>query len=304
MRIRLTVFVGVSVSTIVVLSLAVRAQEKIAAQAMYNVHGPVRTLRVEEAAVLKQDDKLIEGPRMLQMTAQFNEDGNSTEACFYGENGALLRQTVTKFESGREVEVLNYYDGGRLPIRTVTVYDAQGLVKNKFSYNSDGSLQSKTDFIRDGGGRLTERAQYNANGSVMNRFIYTFDAAGQLKTVESTLYRPDGLLQQKLRHIVADRRIESVSYKADGTIAKTSVSVGYEINEFGADGSLRTTIQITDPTRLPVRSIHQPDGSMRKESEIADEIDAHGNWIKQTKWISDSEKTQPVKVIYRIITYY
>jgi hypothetical protein len=33
-------------------------------------------------------------------------------------------------------------------------------------------------------------------------------------------------------------------------------------------------------------------------------IDSHGNWTKQTKWISDAQGTKVATVTYRIITYY
>ena len=56
--------------------------------------------------------------------------------------------------------------------------------------------------------------------------------------------------------------------------------------------------------RLPEESTYNPDGTIRKESQIPDEVDAHGNWLKQTKWVSDSLGTRPVKVTYRVITYY
>lgn len=303
MRTKLSVLLVVSVIMMFALGLAVRAQEKSTAQAMHAVQGPIRTLRVEEAILSEKDGKLI-GPRRLVRTVLFNEDGSSPEVCTYDEKGALGGRTVTKFESGREVEVLNYDGAGKLQRRGVTVYDGEGRIKDKATYNGDGSLRSKTVFTRDAQGRVTERAEYDANGSIMSRFLYSFDDTGRLKIAEHTSHWPDGALSRKDIHIVADRRIESVRYNRDGSIARTSVSVASEITEFGADGSLKTTTQITLPSRLPIRSMHQPDGTVRKDSEIADEVDAHGNWVKQTKWISDSQGAQPVKVTYRTITYY
>jgi len=41
------------------------------------------------------------------------------------------------------------------------------------------------------------------------------------------------------------------------------------------------------------------DGSTNKESNGPDQVDAHGNWTKLTKWLTDSQGTRPVSVAYR-----
>ena len=46
------------------------------------------------------------------------------------------------------------------------------------------------------------------------------------------------------------------------------------------------------------------DGSTKRESQIPDQLDSRGNWIKQTTWLTDANGTRPVKVTYRTITYY
>ena len=72
---------------------------------------------------------------------------------------------------------------------------------------------------------------------------------------------------------------------------------------YAADGSLKKST-LTSPGRLTEELTFNPDGTTRKESQVPDEIDAHGNWIKQTTWVTDARGTQPVKVTYRVITYY
>jgi hypothetical protein len=44
--------------------------------------------------------------------------------------------------------------------------------------------------------------------------------------------------------------------------------------------------------------------SPTRESQIPDQIDAQGNWTKQTKWFVDARGTRPLNVTYRAITYY
>ena len=46
------------------------------------------------------------------------------------------------------------------------------------------------------------------------------------------------------------------------------------------------------------------DGSRKRESSTPDQLDAHGNWTKMTKWQTDSKGTRPLSVAYRTLTYY
>jgi hypothetical protein len=46
------------------------------------------------------------------------------------------------------------------------------------------------------------------------------------------------------------------------------------------------------------------DGSRKKESNAPDQLDAHGNWTKLTRWQTDAQGTRPLTVAYRTLTYY
>ena len=189
-------------------------------------------------------------------------------------------------------------------LRGVDHYDAEGRSKEQATYNGDGSLRSKTTFTRNALGQLIERAEYDAKGTLLDKFSNTFNAAGELTTVERSSYRADGSLSLRESTSVPEKRVESVTYNRDGSLAGKSIRVNQEITEYAADGSLKKSTLITSTGRLPEESTYDPDGTIRKESQLPDEIDAHGNWIKQTKWVSDSQGTRPVKVTYRVITYY
>jgi hypothetical protein len=46
------------------------------------------------------------------------------------------------------------------------------------------------------------------------------------------------------------------------------------------------------------------DGSRKRESSTPDQLDAHGNWTKMTKWQTDAQGTRPLTVAYRSLSYY
>lgn len=288
----------------VTFTFPVDAQDKTTRWRTYALVGPVRTVRTETANVLKKDGQYVEGPRILNMTISFNEDGSRPELCLYDEKGSLSRRIVIRFEEGKQVEFLNYDGAGKMWLRGLNHYDAKGRTNEQATYNGDGSLRSKTTFTHNDLGQLIERAEYDARGTLLDKSSNTFSAAGELKTVERSSYRADGSLSLRESTNVPEKRVESVTYNPDGSLAGKSIRVNQEITEYAADGTLKKSTSITSMGRLPEESTYQPDGTIRKESQKPDEIDAHGNWIKQTKWVSDSQGTRPVKVTYRVITYY
>lgn len=282
----------------------VHAQNKSTREATYALIGPVRTVRTETANMFEKDGHYVEGPRILNMTVSFDEDGRRPELCLYDEMGSLSRRIVIRFERGKQVEYLNYDGAGKMWLRGVSHYDAKGRSDEQATYNGDGSLRSKTTVTYNDLGQLIERAEYDARGTLLDKLSNTFNGAGVLKAVERSSYRPDGSLSLRESTNPTEMRVESVTYNRDGSLAGRSIRVNQEITEYAADGSLKKTTLITSTGRLPEESTYGPDGTIRKESQLPDEIDAHGNWIKQTKWVSDSQGSRPVKVTYRVITYY
>ena len=273
-------------------------------EATYALQGPVKEMRTETADVSKKGNDYVEGPRILSMTVTFNEDGSRPELCIYNEQGTLVRRIVEKFEKGRDAEFLNYDGAGQMWLRGVFLYDDDGRPRGEETYNGDGSLRSKTVLVRNDAGLVIQRSEYNAQNVLMDQFKNTFDEAGKLKTSERTAYHADGSLALKEFTTMPDKRVESLSYKPDGSLAGRSVRVNQEITEYGADGSLIKKTQITNAARLTDQSIYQPDGTTRKESQIPDEVDKYGNWLKQTRWITDAQGRRPVKVTYRTLTYF
>jgi antitoxin component YwqK of YwqJK toxin-antitoxin module len=281
-------------------TFAVQAQMSKATHAL---EGPVKTVRTEVATFLPKDGEHVEGPRVLQSTASFNEDGNRTDYFIYDHKGELRRRIVMRFEGRKMLEYANYDGTGRMWLRGTNSYDEAGQIKESASFNGDGSLRSKKVFIRNKEGQLIELAEYSASGVLMERIINTFHA-GEQKTSERSVYFPDGSLQLTEARDLPRKRVDSVNYNPNGSVASKSIRIDTEIVEYSKDGSLLKTTSISKPDRLLDEVKFSRDGATKRESQIPDQLDSRGNWIKQTTWLTDANGTRPVKVTYRTITYY
>jgi antitoxin component YwqK of YwqJK toxin-antitoxin module len=291
------------VMLVALMSLVGHAQERSTADATYALKGPVRTFRVEVATFVAKDGDYVEGPKVTQMEASFNQDGNRTDLRIYNDKGELSRRIVMKFDGRKMTEALNYDGAGKMWLRIVDVYDGERLLKEEVTYNGDGSLRSKKTFKRDELGQAFETSGYNAQGVLRDQFKNTFDGR-ILLTTERKVYRDDGSLASSTFYEAEKRRSETTNYEPDGSIANKTVRTGQQVEQYGPDGSLQKTGTISDQHRLLDEVVLNKDGSTKKESSAPDRVDAHGNWTKLTKWQTDSQGTRPLSVAYRTLTYY
>jgi antitoxin component YwqK of YwqJK toxin-antitoxin module len=288
---------------VALISLVGHAQEKSDADATYALKGPVRTLKVETATFVPKDGGYVEGPRMPQMEATFNQDGNRTDLLIYNNKGMLSRRIVMKFDGRKMTEALNYDGAGNMWLRIVDAYDEQGKVKEELTYNGDGSLRTKKTYKRDELGHATETREYNAKGVLLDQFKNEFDGP-LLLTTERKVYREDGSLASISLYEAEKKRSEAISYNPDGSVANKTVRTAQQVEQYGPDGSLQKTATISAETRLVDEVVLNKDGSRTKESNGPDQIDARGNWTKMTRWQTDSQGTRPLTVTYRTLTYY
>jgi hypothetical protein len=287
---------------VALMSLVGHAQERSDADATYALKGPVRTLKVEVATFVLKDGGYVEGPRVAQMDATFNQDGNRTDFHVYNDKGVITRRFVMKFDGRKMTEAINYDGEGRMWLRIVNVYDDQGKLKAELTYNGDGSLNTKKTFQRDELGQATEVSKYNAQGVLLDQFKNTFDGP-LLLTTERKVFREDGSLALVSLYEAEKKRSEATTHNPDGSIANKTIRTGQQIEQYGPDGSLQKTGTIS-PDRLVDEVVLNKDGSAKKESNAADHLDAHGNWSKMTRWQTDSQGTRPLTVAYRTLTYY
>lgn len=282
-------------------SAVAHAQERSVADATYALKGPVRSFKTEVATFVLKDGSWVEGPRVVQSEATFNTDGNRTDLYIYN-RGLLARRIEMKYDGRRMTEAINYDGAGNMWLRQVDLYDDEGRKKGEISYNGDGSLRSKTTFKRNDRGKLLEVAEYSAGGILMEQFTYKYEG-DKVQSSERKIFRPDGILLTTELYIAPNRR-DTTNYKPDGSIANKSVRIGQEIAYYNADGSLQKFTTISNPDRLlDELTINQKEPSKR-ESQIPDQIDAQGNWTRQTKWFTDTNGTHPLTTTYRAISYY
>jgi len=288
---------------IALMSLVALAQERSIADATYALKGPVRTFKVEIATFVSRDGDYREEARVAQMEASFNPDGNRTDLRIYDDKGVLSRRIVMKFDGRKMTEAVNYDGAGKMWLRIVDVYDDKSLLKEELTYNGDGSLRSRKTFKRDELDQAYEVSEYNAQGILLDQFKNTFDGR-LLLTTERKVYRENGSLASISLYETEKRRSETTNYQPDGSIANKTVRTGQQLEQYGPDGSLQKTGTISVEHRLLDQVVLNNDGSTKKESSTPDQLDAHGNWTKLTRWQTDSHGTRPLSVAYRTLTYY
>jgi hypothetical protein len=207
-----------------------------------------------------------------------------------------------KFDGRNMTECINYDGAGKIWLRTVDLYDNEGRIKEEINYNGDGSLRSKTTFKRNDRGQLIESAEYTAAGIIIEQINNKYEGA-KLHSSERKLYHPNGTLQSTELYVAPNRR-DTITYRPDGSVANKSVRIGREIAHYNADGSLQKVTTISDQGRLLDELNLNKTEAPTRESQIPDQIDAHGNWTRQVKWFVDANGSRPLKVTYRAITYY
>jgi len=288
---------------VALMSLTAHAQERSDADATYALKGPVRAFRVEVATFVSKDGNYVEGPRVVQMEATFNEDGNRTDLKMYNDKGVLVRRIVMKFDGRKMIEAINYDGAGKMWLRTADVYDDKGRLKEETTYNGDDSLRSKKTYQRDELGQAVEVSEYNAQEVLVDHFKNSFDGP-ILLTTERKVYRENGSLASTTFYEAEKKRSESTTYQPDGSVANKTVRTAQQVEQYGPDGSLQKTATISAEHRLVDEVVLNTDGSRKKESNAPDQLDAHGNWTKLTRWQTDSQGTRPLTVSYRTLTYY
>jgi antitoxin component YwqK of YwqJK toxin-antitoxin module len=269
----------------------------------YALKGPVKSVRTEAATFVLKDGQWVEGPRLLEMTVDFAEDGNRTQVAFYRE-GKLTRRIEDKYdEDGRQIEFLNYDGAGNMWLRGTFAYGEDGKTKEEVTYNGDGSVRSKRSIKRNEQGQILETVELNPNGIVMEKLTNTF-VDGALATTFRSLHYADGRVARTEAYEIPKKRVETISYKPDGSVQNKTIRVDREISEYAKDGTLIKTTTISTEGRLLDEVSVGPGGPSKREAQLPDQFDSHENWIVQTKWHADAKGSRPLKISYRTITYY
>lgn len=268
--------------------------------------GLVRTVRVEAARFSNQAGRWIEEPRELAVITTYDGRGNKlemvpgqTDIKGLFEGIRWEKQTYTYDDQGRLAEVVSYNSNGSLIGKMIHTYDDKGKLTKIISYSSDGSPGSKTVYTYDDKGHLTAETSSDAAG-FMGETGYTYDDKGNL--IEETIYGPGLNIKGRAVHTydAQGHRISTTTHDThDGALGIDKVVTTYD-----AKGNiLEETTHYTEKVGMEDRPVLPP-----AKWVYTYELDAQGNWIKQTRTDCSSESGEPVcepsLVTYRTITYY
>ncbi len=257
------------------------------------LRGPIRSLSIFRADVVKQGDRWESQAELPVRTDRFDRRGNLTERLSYDLDGTLRERTVFLYDARtNEGEVQRYGPENSLVGRIVSSYADHGSPTEARSYSA-----------RD---VLTERAifQYDANDREIES--YTYQPEGELKHRTASRYDVQGNLEAQLWYDAADTLVKKVVYHRDfqGTLV-TRVSFVYAA---GSRLSERTDIHFNnngDPTE---RIVYVDDGRQRHTEMFTYRYDAFGNWTTQTVKRQVVNKNasyfRPTRIIFRVFEYY
>src|SRR5215213_403672 len=133
-------------SLLCALSLSARAQERSVEFRQGDAfRGPVKSARLESAAFVRRDGRLVEGPRRLVSIINYAPDGKRREQESYTPDGKLSVKSVSVYDdAGNEVE-MSLFDG-RGDLRMKRVY--RPATGETLTYNGDESLRERRVVVK------------------------------------------------------------------------------------------------------------------------------------------------------------
>jgi hypothetical protein len=249
------------------------------------VSGPVRSIRVEKADFVSRNGELVEGPRILLQTATYNEDGTRVEIASYQPDGLVAVHTIETYDpDGRRLEKITLDSPRGAPANRMTwSYDDSKRMIGFTIRRPDGSVVGKTTYTYAGNLRFQHTENYDRNGLVISKIDATLD----MKThrMESVAQNPEGVAQ---RTSAFTDTANSQTYEATLNGAMVDKTVSTRVG---------TGAQVTQYT---------PNGAIKNQSHIQNEVDSHGNSIK-TVWFEGqvgTDVSRPVSIYYRTFEYY
>ena len=257
------------------------------------LRGPVRSLSIFRADLVKQGDKWESQAELPIRTDRFDRRGHLTERLSYDPAGTLRERTVLLDDARtNEREVRRYGPENSLSGRIVSSYVDHGALAESRSYSTGDVLTERAVFQYDANGRETESQTYQPGGELKNRTASRYDVQGNI--------------EEQLWYDAADTLVKKVVYQRDfqGTLV-TRVSFVYAANSRLSE---RTDIHFNnngDPTE---RIVYVDDGRQRHTEMFTYRYDAFGNWTTQTVKRQVVNKNasyfRPTRIIFRVFAYY
>lgn len=257
------------------------------------LRGPVRSLSIFRADLVKQGDKWASQTELPIRTDRFDRRGNLTERLSYDPDGTLHERAVVLYDSRtNERAVLRYGPENSLSGRVVSSYAEHGALAESRSYSARDVLTEQTNFQYDADGREIESRTYQPGGELKNRTTSRYDVQGNIE--EQSWYD------------AADTLVKKVVYHRDfqGTLV-TRVFFVYATNSRLSE---RTDVHFNnngDPTE---RIVYVDDGRRHHTEMFTYRYDAFGNWTTQTVKRQVVNKNasyfRPTRIIFRVFEYY
>jgi len=246
--------------------------------------GPVKSARIESAAFVRRDGRLVEGPRRLVSVINYAPGGKRREQDSYTPDGQLINKTVYVYDdAGNEVE-MSMFDG-RGGLRMKKVY--RPAAGETLTYNGDEGLRERRVVVTRPDGTQAEVLTYDGSGALVERAVNVRDG----KTSVWSTYRADGSLKERAVHALnygGPHHTEKETYAPDGSVAGRRVAT-------------------SDSGTSDLRAAEEKgDGAPPRKTRDTREYDSRKNLIKnvQYTWNAEAGEYEPSLVYYSTIEYY
>jgi hypothetical protein len=217
-------------------------------------------------------------------------------------------------------------DGFKGPVGSVRVEKAE--IKNENDKTVEGQRVRSQKILYNEKGEKVEMILYNGE-YISRRLLFNKDTQGNTLATAFERGNPSASTptadssapqenngRKAFKHVFKyderGNRTEDAVYSEDGTLLSKDIYLfDIEGNHFGVKnidekGVERSTRFMYDSKGVNVtRHFYSQTGKRIERRSYTYEFDAQGNWIKQTaSKILDDDKSEPIEVIYRTISYY
>jgi hypothetical protein len=282
------------------------------------VKGPVKTSKTFATTfvVSKKTGRLEKRRRLLQREAEYdakgNRDGGDGGITFSVPPGMEFTGARYVCANNGKLKELRFVakDGSTYP-RTTYVYDEKGRTTEETYLYQDGSLEVKTTYVYDDAGNVIEEVRKShiqtLNSYLTTKHTYRYDARGN--KIEAREFSGDGVLYNTwfFSYDSNDRMIKETYRDKFGRLDRQV------FHEYDADGRKLEDVYYANSctTRETVSCkayISTGDGFFTHAFKTKYKYDSQGNWIKQTEWYMDGERTKSVwelsEIVEREINYH
>jgi hypothetical protein len=135
--------------------------------------GSVKTVRVQQATIVRENGKQTTGPLMLISVISYDQSGYRTELALYDHNGALNRRIAYEYDpQTKKRSSLKSYNSQNVMVRKINdKYGPNGMKISStiFDFNEDGSVFRRTELTHGPMGELLQVAEFDSEGNIVKK---------------------------------------------------------------------------------------------------------------------------------------